>query len=395
MKKCAGQVPARHRFSGRVQLTTIGASSLLNSDFWLLASALRPSTFDFQLLLWVILSSVPPLVNPEIIDIRRFKAGDFRSLLDAESRAWGDSLRWDYVSASQLVSTCLEEKRLSGYALLNRREIDGYGFFFYEAEKALIGDLFVMPGGDAKDRAVVLLEHVLETLLATPGLARVEAQLPHFHLEDLDPCFRAHGFQSYLRRFMAVPLTGWDRPPDNSGSAFHGSTNHPEMREAWLSADFLIEPWERRHDHQVAQLIYHTYHHHVDGLINDQYTSAEGAMRLMDTIAHLGGCGEYLPDESLVAIHRPTRKVAALLALTAVRLRRTAHIPQVAVAREFQGMGLGTALMNRAFARLAGKGFREVSLTVTDLNAGAVRLYERLGFTTFQSFGAYVWNRRD
>jgi len=338
---------------------------------------------------------VQPLANPEIIDIRRFKAADFRPLLDAESRVWGEALRWDYISASHLVSTCLDEKRLSGYALLNSGGIDGYGFFFYEAEKALIGDLFVMPGGAAKDRAVVLLERVLETVLATPGLGRVEAQLPHFHLEDLDPCFRAHGFESYLRRFMAVPLAGWDRPSDSSGSDLHGGANLRAMREARVSRDFLIEPWERRHDHQVAQLIYQTYRHHVDGLINDQYTSAEGATRLMETIAQLGGCGEYLHDESCVAIHRPTRRVAALLALTAVRPRRTAHIPQVAVSREFQGTGLGTALMERAFARLAVQGFQEVSLTVTDLNAGAVRLYERLGFTTFQTFGAFVWNRPD
>ncbi|MGO9270194.1 MAG: GNAT family N-acetyltransferase [Terriglobia bacterium] len=338
---------------------------------------------------------MPPLANPEIIDIRRFQAADFRLLLDAESRVWGEALRWDYVSASRLVSTCLDEKRLSGYALLSGGGINGYGFFFYEAEKALIGDLFVMPGDAAKDRAVVLLERVLETLLATPGLGRVEAQLPHFHLEDLEPCFRAHGFESCLRRFMAVPLAGWDRPRDGSGSGFHGVANPRAMRDPRISAEFLIEPWDRRHDHQVAQLIYHTYHRHVDGLINDQYASAEGATRLMETITHLGGCGEYLSDESVVAIHRPTRRVAALLALTAVRPRRTAHIPQVAVAREFQGMGLGTALMERAFARLAVKGFQEVSLTVTDLNAGAVRLYERLGFTTFQTFGAFVWNSRE
>ena len=337
---------------------------------------------------------MPTLANPEIIDIRRFKAADFRPLLDAESRVWAEALRWDYISASHLVSTCLDEQRLSGYALLNGGGIDGYGFYFYEAEKALIGDLFVMPGDDAKDRAVVLLERVLETLLATPGLGRVEAQLPHFHREDLDACFRAHGFESYLRRFMAVPLVAWDCPRDSSGSGVHGGARPPAMCDPRVSSEFLIEPWDRRHDHQVAQLIHHTYHRHVDGLINDQYTSAEGATRLMETITHLGGCGEYLPDESYVAIHRPTRRVVALLALTAVRPHRTAHIPQVAVAREFQGIGLGTALMERAFARLAVKGFQEVSLTVTDQNAGAVRLYERLGFTTFQTFGAFVWNSR-
>lgn len=336
-----------------------------------------------------------PLANPEIIDIRRFRAADFRHLLDAESRVWGEALRWNYVSASQLVFSCLDEKRLSGYALMDRGGIDGYGFYFYEAEKALIGDLFVMPGDNARERAVVLLERVLETLLATPGLGRVEAQLPHFHLEDLDPCFRAHGFQSYLRRFMALSLAAWEHPRNANVPGFHVGTNPRVSGDARLSAEFLIEPWERRHDHQIAQLIYHTYHQHVDGLINDQYTSAEGAVRLMETITHLGGCGEYLSDESFVAIHRQTRRVAALLALTAVRPRQTAHIPQVAVAREFQGMGLGTALMEKAFARLAAKGFQEVSLTVTDLNAGAVRLYEGLGFGTFQTFGAFVWNSRD
>ena len=54
--------------------------------------------------------------------------------------------------------------------------------------------------------------------------------------------------------------------------------------------------------------------------------------------------------------------------------------------------GLGTAMMELSFAGLAKAGYREVSLTVTDLNAGAVELYERLGFGTFRKFGAFVWN---
>jgi ribosomal protein S18 acetylase RimI-like enzyme len=82
-----------------------------------------------------------------------------------------------------------------------------------------------------------------------------------------------------------------------------------------------------------------------------------------------------------------------VLAVTAVR-PRTAHIPQVAVAGEFQGAGLGAVMMERSFQELAAQGYEEVSLTVTDLNAGAVRLYEHLGFETFRTFGAFVWDRR-
>ena len=70
----------------------------------------------------------------------------------------------------------------------------------------------------------------------------------------------------------------------------------------------------------------------------------------------------------------------------------TAHIPQVAIAREFQGTGLGSAMMGEAFRDLAERGFREVSLTVTVENSGAVRLYQRLGFENFRTFGAFAWS---
>jgi ribosomal protein S18 acetylase RimI-like enzyme len=152
-----------------------------------------------------------------------------------------------------------------------------------------------------------------------------------------------------------------------------------------------VERWERRHDPAAAALIHDTYRDHVDSTINDQYASAAGAARLVENIVELQGCGEQLPRASLVAIHQPDRQLAGLVALTAVG-GGTAHIPQVAVARAYQGHGLGSALMERSFREVERQGYREVSLTVTELNRGAVRLYERLGFKTFRTFGAFVWS---
>ncbi len=154
----------------------------------------------------------------------------------------------------------------------------------------------------------------------------------------------------------------------------------------------MIKPWERKYDREAAQLLHRAYSHHIDTVINDQYGSVAGTGRLIDNIVHHRGCGEYLPRPSLVAIHRATQKLAGVLAITSVR-PETAHIPQVAIANEFQGVGLGTTMMEWSFQELAEAGYREVSLTVTDLNCGAVRLYERLGFETFRVFGAFVWNR--
>lgn len=325
----------------------------------------------------------------EVIDIRQFTARDFEPLLEAESRTWRETLRWDYTTSRRLISSWLDEKRLSGYAFLRDGQITGYSFFFYEAEKALIADLFVMPEEEQVGPARILLEHVIETLLATPGLRRVETQLPHFTFEQLEPCFRAHGFDGFLRRFMALSLA--TRRPD---SAVPGQeAGHPTSKAASVPGDFCVEPWERKHDPPAAALLYSTYGQHLDSRINDQYTSLAGATRLIESIVHQRGCGQLLPQGSLVALHRPTRKLAAALAITAVR-PQTAHIPQVAVAREFQRVGLGTALMETSFRELARLGHEEVSLAVTDLNAGAVRLYQRLGFETFRTFGAFAWEGR-
>lgn len=315
-------------------------------------------------------------MTAEIIDIRHFEAKDFAPLLETESAAWFKTLRWDYTPSARLISACLADKRLSGYALVNDGKIEGYSFFLYEGEKGLIGDLFVQPGGEMLKNAVALLEHVIETLKATPGVGRVEAQLPHFSLVELDACFSRHRFESYLRRFMSrkIALPEVERKPDG-----------------W-DREFEIEPWQKKHNHEAARLLCRTYRSHVDARINDQYASAAGTAHLIENIVHLRGCGEHLPQASFAAVHRASRKLAGIIALTAVRAS-TAHVPQVAVDVEFQNRHVGSALMEVSFREAAKLGFQEVTLTVTDVNRGAVRFYDHLGFETFQTFGAYVWNR--
>ncbi|HXJ96319.1 MAG TPA: GNAT family N-acetyltransferase, partial [Terriglobia bacterium] len=316
----------------------------------------------------------------EIIDIRHFQANAFTPLLQLESKAWGEELRWDYEPSMRVISQCLAEQRLSGYALVNDGRIEGYSFFVCEGEKGLVGDLFVVNDA-ARERTLHLLDHVLETLLAIPGVKRVEAQLPHYGTEELEPRFGEYGFRTYGRRFMAC---GLDRLQTRSGSE-HTPTN-------FAQSDFAIEMWERRHDSLAAQLIAHTYRGHIDAVINDQYASAAGASRLIDNIFDLRGCGEPLPQACLVAHHVATGKLAGLVALTGVH-RATAHVPQVAVGSDFQSLGLGTALLDRSFREAHRLGYQEVSLTVTDVNYRAQRFYERLGFETFRTFGAFVWEK--
>lgn len=316
----------------------------------------------------------------EVIDIRRFQADAFSSLLELESQAWSEQLRWDYEPSARVIGQCLAEQRLSGYALVNDGRIEGYSFFVCEGEKGLVGDLFVVNDA-ARHETFRLLDHVLETLLATPGVKRVEAQLPHYRTEELEPQFGQYGFKAYGRRFMSCRIE--ELLPDSR------SQRPPAL---FAPAGFAVHEWGRRHDSAAAQCIAHTYRGHVDAAINDQYASAAGASRLIDNIFGLRGCGEPLPQACLVALDEPTGRLAGLVALTGVH-RTTAHVPQVAVGSEFQSQGLGTALLDLSFREARRVGYREVSLTVTDLNHGALRFYERLGFETFRTFGAFVWEK--
>ena len=326
----------------------------------------------------------------QIVDLRQVEAHEFTRLLDLESQVWDTQLHWDFSPSARLISACLREKRLAGYALTIDHQVKGYCFSFRTGEKSLLGDLFVDPTAANIEQTLGLLNFTLENLIRTPAVRRIESQLPHFGFEQLAPSFRTCCFAAYPRCFMTLSLA--NRPARAAASVNSTSRVGREGVGGPPPSDFVIKPWQRRHDREAGRLLYETYRDHVDAVINDQYRSETGTTNLVENILYYQGCGAYLPNASKVAIHRSTQQLAGLLILTAVR-PGSGHIPQIAVAKQFQSRCIGTTLMEAAFAELERGGFREVSLTVTHLNQGALRLYERLGFQTLRTFGAFVWDR--
>ena len=80
------------------------------------------------------------------------------------------------------------------------------------------------------------------------------------------------------------------------------------------------------------------------------------------------------------------------MALSAVVGDRVSHITQVCVQPKWQGAGLGRALVCHVIEKLRERGFAAATLTVTDSNRDAVRLYEKLGFSTLKEFHAFAWD---
>jgi ribosomal protein S18 acetylase RimI-like enzyme len=59
---------------------------------------------------------------------------------------------------------------------------------------------------------------------------------------------------------------------------------------------------------------------------------------------------------------------------------RVGRVGSIGVAEAARGRGVGSELMRRAQAWLASRGAQEVRLNVWQFNAGALRLYQRLGY---------------
>lgn len=311
----------------------------------------------------------------EILDLRHFSSADLRPLLEDEAQVWARLLTWDYSGSAEMVLRYVDSKILPGYAAIERGRIFGYSFFVYEGSKGVIGDLFVTDGtrlANAREVEIQLLSHVIETLQQSPGIHRVEAQLLAHEAGSVAQPFAEQGFRRHPRVFMELPLTA-SMPPQ------HPAQPEIEIRH-WTDADFQAG----------AAVITAAYRGHVDAQINDQYLTLNGSLRFLNNIVRFPGCGVFDAESSFVALDRRTRALIGMILCSRVRAD-VGHITQVCVLPEYRSHGAGEVLIETSIANLRQRNFTMLSLTVTEENARAIALYQRLGFESKRLFDAFVW----
>src|ERR1039457_9513 len=311
----------------------------------------------------------------EILDLRHFASADLRPLLEDEIAVWGRLLAWDYSTSAEMILRYMDAKILPGYAAIERGNIFGYSFFVYEQSKGVIGDLFVRDGGRTANRREVeerLLTHVIETLQQSPGIHRVEAQLLAHDTGEVARPFLAQGFSRHPRVFMNFEIARYPQtaPP--------------------LPPQFEIRPWSEDQYQAAAAVITAAYRGHVDSDINDQYRTLTGSLRFLNNIVRFPGCGTFDPHASFVVIDRRTRTLVGLILCSLVR-PDVGHITQVCVLPEYRSAGLGEAMLAASTRNLRERGFRFISLTVTEANDRAIALYKRIGVESTRVFDAFVW----
>ena len=325
-------------------------------------------------------------VSLEILDLRHFAAPVLRPVLEAEGELWSRRLHWDYRASARLLMQYLDNHLLPGYAALESGQVTGYTFCVYEETKAVIGDVFAMPGRSPEATAPdlepaheieeTLLKHLFETLLNSPNVDRIESQLLLHPSGTHNDIFRRSGFELYRRHFMVQQLAG-----------------HLLRPRIELPPELELRAWRDDDLNAAARLIATAYHGHPDSLINDQYRSVHGSMRFLHNIVRYSGCGVFSALASHVVVERKSHELAALVLGSRVS-PLSGHITQLCVHPNYRRQRLARKLLLVAAAHFIGQGVSEISLTVTEANSNAIELYESEGYECTHKFDAAVWEKQ-
>src|SRR5579864_7898078 len=140
----------------------------------------------------------------EILDLRHFSARQLRPLLETESRVWQERLRWNYQSSTELLLQYLDSRILPGFVALDRGRVCGFTFCVYEGHKAVVGDAYATGSDTVQTLRTTntLLQHLLDLLLNSPNINRIESQLLLYDTGAINEIFLNAGFIMYPRIFM-------------------------------------------------------------------------------------------------------------------------------------------------------------------------------------------------
>lgn len=316
-----------------------------------------------------------PGTGLQLVDLRQVDLRQLEPLLQEEIAEWEEVLHWDFSENADQVRRYVGPRGLPGVALMDGSTVAGYGYTVLEEPKGLIGDVYLRRAWRESDSEMTLFKVLLDALTGTAGILRVESQL----MLVAPAVVRTLERERFVRIFDRHLLS---RDP----ARFLAPQNHDGLDQR-----FRFEEWHPMGRDPLAKLIANSYEGHVDGQINDQFTTESGAGGFVRSLMEVGGCGQFFRPASFFAIDRRTEWMAGAI-LTSFVARDTAHITQICVTPEAQSSGLGRELLRRAMLQLAEGGALRVTLTVTASNTKALRLYKSAGFEEMRQFCAIVWD---
>ncbi len=144
---------------------------------------------------------------------------------------------------------------------------------------------------------------------------------------------------------------------------------------------YRLIPWDDSLIEAHAEAKYHSFRTEIDSNVFPCLGDWAGCHRLMHEICDKQG---FLPGATWLAAHSPRLGEGPEYCGTIQGIRDYAGlgaIQNLGITPEHRSQQLGTCLLIKALQGFQSAGLRRAFLEVTAQNAGAIRLYRRIGFT--------------
>lgn len=306
----------------------------------------------------------------------------FRPLLTEYGTEAGERYGWFVTSLMRPLVKGLASGRFEGYVAQAGRRTAGIVAYAEYRGTARISILHV----SNEWRNLGVDEQLLDAALADmrddparlpPRRILSEAMVVSHH--DQDAMWGSRGFSVVPRLIMRTTL---ERPAARPRMVLARDAATRDGRP------FRLRGWQAADIRPVTEVLRKASGSSVDRDIYPELLDPEQAGAALRGIA-AGSCGRF--DRRCTGV-ATTPGGAPIGVVLCSRCRPgEAFIIEVAVEPDWQGRGVGTALVGRSVELLAGQGVTSVSLGVTRSNAAALRLYERAGFRPAGEFGSYSW----
>ncbi len=307
----------------------------------------------------------------ELIPLSSVNSYSIRDILREEQAAWISDLKWDYREPQQIVSEMMDRAELPGHVALIEGQPAGYSYYLCRQDQGLLGNCFVtarLCGQGLEER---LLRANIESIRRNPRISRIEAQLVDLRNSRPGRFLERLGFRSFERCFLLRGVEPCGLMP--------------------LSDELSLEKWNDAALEPAAKLTALAYQGTSDWEMASHYRSPSDCLDFLCGVVFRPGCGLLLREASFCVWAHGRGSLAGFI-LTSVVSTKNGHVPQVAVAPDYQGQGLGTVLLGRAIQALFEMGYLSVSLSVTSANQRALSLYRKLGFQPLFLFDAFAWD---
>lgn len=148
-----------------------------------------------------------------------------------------------------------------------------------------------------------------------------------------------------------------------------------------LSDGYRLLPWREELLEFHADTKYRSFRDAIDSNVFSCLGDPAGCSQLMAEIRNKDG---FLPGATWLAVYQSSLQKSAEYCGTIQGIRDYSNqgaVQNLGVTPEFRGQGIGTALLLAALAGFQEADLQRAFLEVTAQNIGAIRLYQRLGFS--------------